>query len=128
MAAPAAIGYAASIASELGSASGGQNQQLGFGGLASKILGYPGDPAGAIYQLVQGRFATEESKRRFNEQMALEKERLDLERKRQNQENAFQTRGMNMNALQMLANQRAQAMQSFKGQGFRDSLYRVIGG
>lgn len=127
MAAPAAIGYAASIASALGSASGGQNQQLGYG-LGSKIFGAPGDPAGAIYQLVQGRLATEESKRRFNEQMALEKERLDLERKRQNQENAFQTRGMNMNALQMLANQRAQAMQSFKGQGFRDSLYRVIGG
>lgn len=127
MAAPAAIGYAASIASELGSASGGQNQQWGSG-LGAKIFGAPGDPAGAIYQLVQGRFATEESKRRFNEQMALEKERLDLERKRQNQENAFQTRGMNMNALQMLANQRAQAMQSFKGQGFRDSLYRVIGG
>jgi hypothetical protein len=117
----------ASIASALGSASGGQNQQLGYG-LGSKIFGAPGDPAGAIYQLVQGRLATEESKRRFNEQMALEKERLDLERKRQNQENAFQTRGMNMNALQMLANQRAQAIQSFKGQGFRDSLYRVIGG
>lgn len=51
------------------------------------------------------------------------------ESKRQNAiNNQMANRNQNMNAIEMLANQRAQAMESFRGQAFRDALHKALGG
>lgn len=51
------------------------------------------------------------------------------ETKRQNSiNNMMGQRNQNMNALDMLANQRYNAMNAFRGQQFKDALHKAFGG
>ena len=54
-------------------------------------------------------------------------ETLKENRRQFDKQQEMDERTQNMNALQMLAQQRAQAIQSFKGQGFKDALYLIMG-
>lgn len=80
MAIPAAA--LATIAQGAGTlASGGQgtSQKNYAGGIGNKILGAPGDPAGFALDLMMDVQGRREEKRRFDEQMNLQRQRQAIE-------------------------------------------------
>lgn len=115
---------ALSSASQLGGASSGN--QMGYG-LGSKILGPAGDPAGAIYQMIVARKQREEEKRKFDEQMALENQKLEENKRQFNVASQGDNRDRNMAGIQMLGQMRETAMTNQRGKVFRDQLLNAFG-
>ena len=57
-----------------------------------------------------------------------EKKRLEMEQANKDREFGLQKQGMGMQGIQLLMALQSQAQQQFKGQRFRDALYKAAGG
>lgn len=120
------IGALISAVGQAGSSGGNSSQ--GGAGIGYNILGAPGDPAGVITNLAIGAKNRKEEKRRFDASNLLANKAFEEEKKQNAIKNSMDKHNsevaQGLAGVQMLANQRATAMQNFNDRTFKNAYWR----
>lgn len=106
------------------SASGGGSGQKYAGGIGKNLLGAPGDPGGTAMDLFLGAKERKEDKRRYEEQKKMQEDALRQQGINSLFNRQSSGRDQNMNAINMLASQRQNAIDTLGRQKLKNSFFK----